>query len=88
MSAADDMDREEEAPGGEAERPAAAEEAARKDSAEEQTAAGEPAQPAASERPALPPVMLPWSTLPTWPTVARQLSSTRRISPDGRRRVA
>src|SRR6478735_10221058 len=39
-------------------------------------------------RPALPPVMLPWSTLPTWPIVARQVSRTRRISPEGRRSVA
>src|SRR6476646_9459395 len=39
-------------------------------------------------RPALPPVMLPCSTLPTWPTVARQVISTRRISPEGRRKVA
>src|SRR6266511_934737 len=38
-------------------------------------------------RPALPPVMFSWSTLPTWPTVARQVSGTRRISPDGRRRT-
>src|SRR5207253_11047706 len=36
-------------------------------------------------RPALPPVTLPWSTFPTWPTVARQATGTRRISPDGRR---
>src|SRR5579862_9758703 len=39
-------------------------------------------------RPALPPVMFWWSTLPTCPTVARQVSGTRRISPDGRRRTA
>src|SRR5262249_41784681 len=39
-------------------------------------------------RPALPPVMLPWSTLPTWPIVARHVPSTRRISPDGRRSTA
>src|SRR3954462_3167115 len=39
-------------------------------------------------RPALPPVMFWWSTFPTWPTVARQSSGTRRISPDGRRRTA
>src|SRR5205085_6574923 len=39
-------------------------------------------------RPALPIVTLPCSTLPTWPTVARQVRSTRRISPDGRRSVA
>jgi len=51
MSAADDMDREDEATGAGAERPPAAEEAAGKESAEGQTAAGEPAQ-AASERPA------------------------------------
>src|SRR6185437_14633348 len=38
--------------------------------------------------PALPPETLPWSTLPTWPTVARQVSSTLRISPEGRRSVA
>src|SRR5581483_11945131 len=44
--------------------------------------------PSHRERPALPPVMLPWSTLPTWPTVARQVRRTRRISPDGSRRVA
>src|SRR5205807_3824813 len=37
-------------------------------------------------RPALPPEMFSWSTLPTWPTVARQVIGTRRISPDGRRR--
>jgi len=51
MSAADDMDREDEATGAGAERPPAPEEAAGKESAEGQTAAGEPAQ-AASERPA------------------------------------
>src|SRR5436305_1438663 len=34
-------------------------------------------------RPALPPVMFSWSTLPTWPIVARQVSGTRRISPEG-----
>src|SRR6185503_9612739 len=39
-------------------------------------------------RPAFPPVMLPCSRFPTWPTVARQVSSTRRISPEGRRSVA
>src|SRR5438067_13280370 len=39
-------------------------------------------------RPALPPVTLPWSTFPTWPTVARQVTATRRISPDGSRSVA
>ena len=49
MSAADDMDREDEATGGRAEGPAAEEEAASKDSAEERAAAGEPAQAAASE---------------------------------------
>src|SRR5262249_11967367 len=38
-------------------------------------------------RPALPPVTFSWSTLPTWPTVARQASGTRRISPEGRRRT-
>src|SRR5207237_4908163 len=39
-------------------------------------------------RPALPQLMFWWSTLPTWPTVARQVSGTRRISPDGRRSTA
>ena len=39
-------------------------------------------------RPALPLEMFSWSTLPTWPTVARQTSGTRRISPDGRRSTA
>src|SRR3954454_25012097 len=39
-------------------------------------------------RPALPIVTLPCSTLPTCPTVARHVSSTRRISPEGRRSVA
>src|SRR2546427_515805 len=34
-------------------------------------------------RPALPSLMLPCSELPTSPTVARQVASTRRISPDG-----
>src|SRR5215469_3256679 len=34
-------------------------------------------------RPALPSLMLPCSELPTSPTVARQLASTRRISPEG-----
>src|SRR5579859_6896810 len=34
-------------------------------------------------RPALPRLMLPCSALPTSPTVARQVTSTRRISPDG-----
>src|SRR6478609_9381088 len=34
-------------------------------------------------RPALPSLMLPCSALPTSPTVARQVTSTRRISPDG-----
>src|SRR5712691_3043866 len=38
-------------------------------------------------RPALPPVTFSWSTFPTWPIVARQASSTRRISPDGSRRT-
>src|SRR5206468_187730 len=38
-------------------------------------------------RPALPPVTFSWSTLPTWPTVARHASGTRRISPEGRRRT-
>src|SRR5215470_7563878 len=38
-------------------------------------------------RPALPPVTFSWSTLPTWPTVARQVSGTRRISPEGSRNV-
>ena len=49
MSAADDMDREDEATGAGAERPPAAEEAAGKESAKEQAAAGEPTQAAASE---------------------------------------
>src|ERR1700734_3972405 len=39
-------------------------------------------------RPALPSLMLPCSALPTSPIVARQAASTRRISPDGIRRVA
>src|SRR5687767_8087266 len=39
-------------------------------------------------RPALPLLMFSWSRLPTWPTVARQVSRTRRSSPDGRRRTA
>src|ERR671910_1487809 len=38
--------------------------------------------------PALPPVMFSWSVLPTCPTVARQVSGTRRISPDGIRSTA
>src|SRR5207244_3605487 len=38
-------------------------------------------------RPALPPVMFSWSTLPTWPIVARHVSATRRSSPDGSRRT-
>src|SRR5919197_1846108 len=38
-------------------------------------------------RPALPPETFSWSTLPTCPTVARQDSGTRRISPDGSRRT-
>src|SRR5215204_5600692 len=38
-------------------------------------------------RPALPPVMFSWSTLPTWPIVARHVSRTRRSSPDGSRRT-
>src|SRR6266496_598593 len=43
--------------------------------------------PRQRERPALPPVMFSWSTLPTWPIVARHVSATRRISPEGRRRT-
>src|SRR5262249_10540057 len=39
-------------------------------------------------RPALPPETFSWSTFPTWPTVARHATGTRRISPDGRRSVA
>src|ERR671939_244219 len=39
-------------------------------------------------RPALPQLMLLCSALPTSPTVARQRTSTRRISPDGMRRWA
>src|SRR6201993_158960 len=39
-------------------------------------------------RPALPPVMFWWSRFPTWPTVARHVTGTRRISPDGSRRTA
>src|ERR1700678_684473 len=39
-------------------------------------------------RPALPSLMLPCSELPTSPTVARHSALTRRISPDGMRRVA
>src|SRR4051794_2817597 len=39
-------------------------------------------------RPALPPVSFSWSRFPTCPTVARQVSSTRRSSPDGRRSTA
>src|SRR5918996_1836235 len=38
--------------------------------------------------PALPPETFSWSTLPTWPMVARHVSRTRRISPEGRRIVA
>src|SRR4029453_9553586 len=34
-----------------------------------------------------PAVTFSWSTLPTWPTVARHASGTRRISPEGRRRT-
>src|SRR3954466_3788441 len=41
--------------------------------------------PCQRDRPALPPVMFSWSTLPPCPTVARQVSATRRISPEGRR---
>src|SRR6266487_4208643 len=37
------------------------------------------------ERPALPRMMFSCSMLPTWPTVARQLSLIRRISPEGSR---
>src|SRR5256885_15072715 len=36
-------------------------------------------------RPALPSVTFSWSTLPTWPIVARQVSGSRRLSPEGRR---
>src|SRR5207253_561132 len=39
-------------------------------------------------RPALPLEAFSWSTLPTWPTVARHSSETRRISLEGRRSVA
>src|ERR1700730_9948203 len=39
-------------------------------------------------RPALPQLMLACSALPTSPTVARQRTSTRRISPDGMRNEA
>ena len=39
-------------------------------------------------RPALPQLMLEWSELPTSPTVARQRTSTLRISPDGMRSCA
>src|SRR5215471_1808994 len=39
-------------------------------------------------RPALPSLMLPCSELLTSPTVARQVASTRRISPEGIRRCA
>src|SRR5690606_37985180 len=39
-------------------------------------------------RPALPQLMLACSALPTWPTVARQRTSTMRISPEGMRSVA
>src|SRR5919109_3988917 len=38
-------------------------------------------------RPALPPEMFSWSTFPTWPTVARHASGTRRTSPEARRRT-
>src|SRR4029453_11388544 len=38
-------------------------------------------------RPALPLDSFEWSVFPTWPTVARHVSSTRRISPEGRRRT-
>jgi large subunit ribosomal protein L22 len=51
MSAADDMDREDEATGGGAERAPDADAAARKASAEEQAAAGESAQAGAPKRP-------------------------------------
>src|SRR2546423_7048750 len=39
-------------------------------------------------RPAFPLEMFSWSTLPTWPTVARHVSGTRLISPEGSRRTA
>ena len=39
-------------------------------------------------RPALPQLMFDCSALPTSPTVARQRTSTKRISPDGMRSVA
>ena len=39
-------------------------------------------------RPALPQMMFDWSALPISPTVARQRTSTRRISPEGIRKVA
>src|SRR4029078_12966487 len=45
-------------------------------------------QPIQRLRPALPHWMLPCSELPTAPIVARQSMWTRRISPDGMRRVA
>src|SRR5262245_24382875 len=38
-------------------------------------------------RPALPLCWFEWSAFPTCPTVARQVSRTRRISPEGRRRT-
>src|ERR1035438_5850939 len=34
-------------------------------------------------RPALPQVTFSWSVLPTWPIVAKQPSSTLRVSPEG-----
>ena len=39
-------------------------------------------------RPALPPDSISCVTLPSWPTVARHCSGTRRISPDGSRSSA
>src|SRR5262245_61025857 len=39
-------------------------------------------------RPAFPPVSFSWSRFPTCPTVARQVSRTRRSSPDGSRSTA
>jgi len=45
-------------------------------------------RPSHRERPALPRVMLAWSPLETWPTVARQSRCTLRISPLGRRTCA
>src|SRR5215216_1201184 len=38
-------------------------------------------------RPAFPPEMFSWSVFRTWPIVARQVSETRRSSPEGRRRT-